>query len=463
MDKDYILNHIDDFSAEQLADFIQEGIVTLEELRATGDLDATKRLAIVRILNERARQVQQQQAARDKTDDDAWEEVRYSPETVIIDWIYNNPDNRHIQDAKDRVKFLQEERIRIASQKQGILDNIRRNPNKYSASDIRTFLNDGAINGEELCEYCGIPQTAIDNVVDNTIKAPTLNLGTTPDSIPEGYTEVYFWGYKGSGKTCALGAILQMAEHKGYLNIAAGPGNRYATQLKNVFTNDGSATDFLPAPSPVETTQYLPFTLKKSNESRSVSLIELSGEIFLCFALKNAGEQLPTLSHENTFNSLDKFLKSSNRKIHFFFVDYDRENKRDSDGYTQSDYLSNASTYFKNNQVFGKTTDAIYVVLTKSDLMLDENNEPISKDKRVEYAKKHLSGNNYLAFINTLKDNCKKYSINGGKLTVEPFSLGKVYFRDICDFDGNSAENIVEILMERIAGTKNSFLDIFNK
>ena len=461
MDKEYILRHIDDLTAEQLAKFIQQGVVTLNELKSTGELDATKRASILRIMLAREREVKNLQTKRDQADDDAWETVRYSPETVLTDWIYNNPNNRHIQEAKDRVDYLQQERKRITSQKLSVLDNIRRNPNKYSANEIKNYFANGTFTEQDLID-CDIPQSAIDNL--EKIKAPTLSLGTTPDSIPEGYTEVYFWGYKGSGKTCALGAVLQMAEKKGYLNIAAGPGNRYATQLKNVFTDDGCANDFLPAPSPVETTQYLPFSLKKTSESksRSVSLIELSGEIFLCFALKNAEEPLPTQSHENTFNSLDNFLKSNNRKIHFFFIDYDRENKRDSDGYTQSDYLSAASTYFNNNNVFGNTTDAIYVVLTKSDLMLDDAGNHVSEDDRVKYAIKHLQGNNYSAFINTLKDNCKKYSINGGKLTVEPFSLGKVYFRDICDFDGKAAENIVEILMERIAGTKKSILNFFN-
>lgn len=450
MDKQYILNHVNEFSAEQLSNFIKEGHVTLEELRKTELLDNSMRKAILRLLEAEA-----------KADDDSWEKVRFGTEITLIDWINNNPNNKHVQDAKDRVKYLQEERQKILSQKQGILDIIRRNPNHYNAKDIRNFLNNGTISELELREYCHVPQSAIDNL--DKIKAPNLNIGKTPDSIPDGYTEVYFWGYKGSGKTCALGAVLHMAEKKGYLNIATGPGNRYAMQLKNIFSDDGVANDFLPAPSPVETTQYLPFTLKNPNErqSRSVSLIELSGEVFLCFAHKNAGEPFPTQSHENTFNSLNKFLKSNNRKVHFFFIDFDRENKPDDNGMTQSDYLAAASTYFKNNAVFGKTTDAIYVVLTKSDLMIDESGNPIPKDKRVEYAKKHLTGHNYLAFVNTLKDNCKKYSINGKKLTVEPFSLGKVYFKDICNFDGTAAANIVEILMERIAGTKKSILGEF--
>lgn len=452
MDELYILDHIDDLTAEQLVNFIKQDTVTLEKLRKTGNLDNSKRVAISRLLK-----------ASEQADDAAWEAVRYRNEITLIDWINNNPKNMHIQEAKKQVNFLHEEREKLKSQKQGILDNIRRNPNKFTPKEILDLLNNCTISEHELREYCNVPQSAINNL--GNIKAPTLSLGATPDSIPEGYTEVYFWGYKGSGKTCALGAILHIAEKKGYLNIAAGPGNRYATQLKNIFTDDGFANDFLPAPTPLETTQYLPFTLKKPDESksRSVSLIELSGEVFLCFANKMSDEPFPTQSHENTFKSLNRFLKSNNRKVHFFFIDYDRENKPDDNGMKQSDYLAAASSYFKNNAVFGKTTDAIYVVLTKGDLIRDDSGNPIPVEKRIEYAKNHLSGHNYLAFINTLKDNCKKYSINGGKLTVEPFSLGKVYFRDICDFEGTAAGKIVEILMERIAGSRKSILDVFNE
>ncbi len=460
MDKHTILNLIDDLTAEHLADFIMQGIVSLEELRETESLDNSKRVAILNLLKASEDLKRKKQADLEKADDEAWDKVKFGNEFILIEWISNNPENRNINKAKERVLYLQEEREKIRKQKQDILDKIKRNPNSYSPNEIKDFLKNSTLIEQDLLD-CNIPQTAIDNL--GKIQAPNLQLGETPSAIPNGYTEVYFWGGTGSGKTCALGAILQMAEQNGYLNIATGPGYNYAYQLKNIFTDDGSANDFLPAPSPVETTQYLPFTLKYPDErnSRSVSLIELSGEIFKCFFHKNGNQGFPTRSHENTFNSLNVFLKSNNRKIHFFFIDYDRENRPDKNGLKQSDYLAAASTYFKNNQVFGNTTDAIYVVLTKSDLLLDENGNFVPVSKRVEYAKQYLNDNNYRAFINTLKDTCKKYSINGGKLTVEPFTLGKVYFKEICDFDGSAASNIVEILMERIPGTRKSILGEF--
>ncbi len=463
MEKNDFLDHIEDLSAQELADAIIQGILTLDELKATNNLDNTKRKAIVAIQTEKEKAIIAIQTQKDKEEDDAWERAKYGNENSFRDYIASFPTGKYVREAKDRIDDLESQRRNQMAQRQNILDKIKQNPNSYSPNEIQDYLGNGTITIDELINYCEVPQSAINNL--DKIKTPFLQLGETPSSIPEGYTEVYFWGGTGSGKTCALGAVLQMAEKKGYLNIATGPGYNYANQLKNIFSHNDEADDFLPAPSPVETTQYLPFSLKQVNEkvTRSVSLIELSGEIFKCFFYKNAELQLPTQSHEVTFNSLNSFLKSDNRKIHFFFIDYTKENKPDKDGKTQSDYLSAASTYFQNNDVFNKSTDAIYIVLTKSDLMLDPNGNAINDyNQRVIFAIDYLQSN-YLAFINTIKNSCKKYSINGGKLKVEPFSLGKVYFNEICNFDGTAAEKLVEILLERIAGTKKSFLDIFNK
>jgi hypothetical protein len=450
MERKIILANVASMTAEQLFEEIKGGNVTLDELRKIDDLDLIKRNKIISL---------QQQL--DSIDDDDWERAKYGNEVALSDYITKHPVGKHVSEAKQKIDVLEEQRANAVAQKQIILNNLQRNPNSYPAAQIIEFLQKGISEADLL--NCNIPHSAIENL--HNVVTPNLELGQTPTIIPPGFTEVYFWGSTGSGKTCALGAVLQMAQQKGYLNLATGPGYLYATQLKNIFSDDGNANDYLPGPTAVENTQYLPFTLKRPNErsSRSVSLIELSGEIFKCFFDKNAGQPLQSQSHVDTFESLNSFLKNNNRKIHFFFVDYNRENKPDGNGLTQSDYLSAASTYFKNNKIFGKSTDAIFVVLTKSDLLKDESGNSISYEKRVEYAKKYLNENNYKSFINTLKDICKKESINAGVLTVEPFSLGKVYFQQICDFEGQSASAIVEILMDRVPATRTSILDVFNK
>lgn len=452
MDKDYILSNVEQISAQDLANAIQQGLVTLQELKETDELDASKRKAIQKILS-----------AADQECEQAWDQCKNGDESQLKDFINKYPACQHAIDAQMRIDQLERMKENAIYEHQNILDSIRLNPNTYSPAEIINFLENGTVTRNELVNVCGIPDSAIDNI--RNIVSVNLNLGQTPESIPDGYTEVYFWGGPGSGKTCALGAVLQMAEYRECLTIATGPGYNYATQLKNIFTHDNVANDYLPAPSPVDTTQYLPFTLQlpKEKRSRSVSLIELSGEIFECFYWKNAGLRLPTESHENTFNSLNRFLASKNKKLHFFFIDAGRDNRRDQRGLTQGDYLQATATYFSGHQLFDKTTDAIYIVLTKSDLLVDESGNHVPEEKRIEYAKKYLQEQRYGSFINALKHICKEFSINGGRLTVEPFTLGKVYFQQICNFDGRTASHLVDILLERIPGDKNNnILKFFN-
>ena len=444
MEKQKVLANVSNLTAEQLFDEIKIGNVTFDELRETGNLDPVKR-----------NKIKEFQTKLDEGDETAWERSRYGNESSLSDYITNFPSGKYVQQAKEKIQFLEQARSQSQAAKHAIFEKIHSNPNSFSPEQILGYLRNNTITENEL-RNCGIPDNIIEKI--HNINTPRLQLGDTPNSIPEGYTEVYFWGIPGSGKTCVLASILSTAEKNGILDIAIGPGYDYMTRLKNIFLTENAV---LPAPSPVELTQYLPFTLKKNNEkfSRSVSLIELSGEIFQCFYFKNAGMPLPSQSHHDTFESLNGFLKGNNRKIHFFFIDYDKENKPDANGYTQSNYLQAASTYFSKpeNKVFGKSTDAVYIVLTKSDLM------PGSHEERIANAKEHLNKQNFSAFINTLKDTCRKNSINAGKLTVEPFSLGKVYFQKICDFDNSSAIKILDILIERIAPNRKSILDVFNK
>jgi hypothetical protein len=80
-----------------------------------------------------------------------------------------------------------------------------------------------------------------------------------------------------------------MAEQKVILNLATGPGYLYANQLKIYFSDDGVANDYLPAASPVETTQYLPFTLKRPKEKTQhvPSQLNLVVNTFKCvFSIK---------------------------------------------------------------------------------------------------------------------------------------------------------------------------------
>jgi hypothetical protein len=444
MEKETILVNIQSLTAEQLFGEIKKGNISLEEIRNTGELESTKRRKIEHLI-----------AREESHEDEVWEKTRYGNELSLSDYITNFPSGKYIKDAKEKIQFLEKERQKALASKYEILDNIKSNPNNFSPDQIKSFIQKGIIDENDLLD-CGIPQNIIDTIFD--MKYPRLMLGETPTSIPDGFTEVYFWGIPGSGKTCALAALLSTAGKAGFLETAIGPGYDYMTRLKNIFLDEVAV---LPGPTPFEKTQYLPFALKKPNEkyARSVSLIELSGELFQCFYSVNSGIELPSDSHRQTLNSLNTFLKGKNRKIHFFFIDYETRNKTNSVGLTQSDYLSASSAFFNKseNNFFSNTTDAIYIVLTKSDLM------PCSEAERVQKAKEYLNSDNFSSFVNNLKNNCKKFSINGGILTVEPFTLGKIYFQQLCEFNDAPSQNLMSILFDRVKQDKKSLLDIFNK
>jgi len=442
MERQQILDNVENLTAEQHFNYIIKGILTLEDLRKTELLDDTKRKAIKTLLSK-----------HDQEDDTAWNLARYT-ESGCRNYIEQYPVGRHIKEAMSQIDYLEQQSRENFAKKQEILEKLRRNPNSFTPGMLRTYMKDGSISRYDLVNI-GVPEAIIDRL-DNIV-SPKLDLGNTPDSIPDGYTEVYFWGIPGSGKTCALSAILSTAEHLGYLEIAQGPGYAYMTRLTNIFHNHIA---ILPPSSPVDTTQYLPFVLKKDNEKkpRSVSLIELSGEIFQCFFHYHAGT-LNNLDddHKNTFNSLNRFLKGPNRKIHFFFIDYEKENNLDSDSITQANYLQAAALYFNNNDIFNNTTDAIYLVITKCDLM------PCRKEQRKTMIKEYLRNENFTSFVNSLKSKCEQHSINAGNLTAIPFSLGEVYFQQICCLDRDSAGKILNVFLDRIAPTKKSILDVFNR
>jgi hypothetical protein len=62
-----------------------------------------------------------------------------------------------------------------------------------------------------------------------------------------------------------------------------------------------------------------------------------------------------------------------------------------------------------------------------------------------------------------LRNKCVQHSINGERIIGIPFSLGSVYFEQICEFNPETAENIIDVLMRRIKPSEKSILDVFNK
>lgn len=442
MDRLYFLNNVSDLSSGELFSGVSQGIVTLDDLIRTGNLDRTKRQEIRNMIRDRELQ-----------EDEYWKKNNDSI-LGLREYIVEYPAGKYSIDAF-RLINKHEQAVREKEyEKLKILQELKRNTSSnFTPEMIRAHIKSDIIGINDLLEV-GIPESIVNTIsdFDKNLVNPVLSLGEQPTSLPSGFTEVYFWGVAGSGKTTALAALLSTASSKGYSELAQGDGYNYMVQLQNLFSNPISV---LPGSTTTDKTQHLGFTLKRANETmaRSVSLIELSGEIFQCFFYKIANLPFPSPSHQQTFDLLTEYLDSENPKIHFFFIDYDFKNTPDSSGYRQSDYLNAAATYFKDNNIFKDKTEAIYVVVTKSDLM------KCDKAERIQYIKDYLSSNNYQAFVNALRSRCIENSINGKRLLGIDFSLGQIYFRKLCLFDSSSAENIIDVLISRIQPQKESILN----
>lgn len=444
MKKKEFISQIEHLSAEQIAYGISTGIATFDELRNTGEFDASKQRSVRSILK--------------KMDNDAFASAHTIADLEYYLRIF--PDGNNISAALEKLQQLREgvdAQKRKDAERLEILRKIEEDINEYSPDEIVDILSDDDLN--TLCEKLGISATAVKNYAQ-----PALKFNDIPQdecNVPSGYTDIYFWGIPSSGKTCALAAILSTIE-KDYTMEAPDTqqqfGSTYRTSLVNMFRNN---VGNLPGRTNEDRTQYMPFLFYKRGEKhkRKISFFELSGEVFkYFFEVVNNSHIINDYDREaieNSFKTLELLLNSNNQKIHYFFIDYNQQTKHteDNNGLTQNDYLSAAAIYFRDrNNIFRKKTDAVYVVITKSD--------EIKGADRQETAKEFLQGN-FGAFMDVLKNHCKRNSV---EFKVKLFSIGDVYFKRICKIDRSYSNDVIQDLLKRVRPVKsNVFRNILNR
>ena len=224
MDKNRILANVDNLSAEQLFSFVKDGILTLNEIVSTGNLSLDKRRIILTLITN-----------LEEKDQEAWDTARSGNENNLKDYIYLFPAGKYVSDAEAKIRNIENIRLQAQGNKQKVLQNIRNNFNSYDPDQVKGFLANGTITEDDLFSL-GIPQNVISSIYN--VRTPTLKLENTPFTIPDGFTEVYFWGIPGSGKTCALAAILNTLNSSGSIEIPQSSGYDYTNRLINIFNND---------------------------------------------------------------------------------------------------------------------------------------------------------------------------------------------------------------------------------
>lgn len=356
---------------------------------------------------------------------------------------------RDYMDAYPQGMYLEEARQRIHDIYHPVISPIVRelmlNRNAYSLAylkavgitpnDLIEKIRDskGYYREEVLKSWNDIPEVLLEDAL--------------PTHLPKGVPEIYVWGLPRSGKTCVLAAILSTANMMGYL----GPGNGYVKQLSTLFIPERNKFAVcLPAVSTCDPNRYIPITLNEKVTDRigrnilkphNLSVIEISGDIFECFSREIQGEPIMSNHFEEIYRQLKTFLNSKdNPKYHFFILDGNQMQNP-----VQLDYWHRAACYFQKEGVFNKATLGMSLIVTKSDLLSPNRSEWVG------YAKNYIM-RYYASFVNILKSivGPRGLGLTDGKFSVIPFSIGEVFFQDLCLFDPESVKVLLDFLMNYV-------------
>jgi len=356
----------------------------------------------------------------------------------------------------------------MAETKEEILKKIKDDYNSYTAFEVQQFPIKNIISADELLKAVNDDTEIVDAI--KRYSGPILEHYTNeiPRKIKDYCTEIFFWGLPAAGKTWALAGILNTINTGGYFEPYGNTSSEkcissdYLNGLLNVI-NEKKAINYLPNKTSNETIRYMNFKLLKAGEERKVAFIDLSGELVKAIAGENVIKNHIDLEEERIL--LERLLRNKNRKIHFFFIDYERDKNINSIE-QQRNYFTNLSVVFNSKGYFEKNTDFIYIVITKSDMIDCAENQ--RRNKAIRYFNE-----DYVNFRNNLGKICQDNEINFGDEYkkgdysflddyVLDFSMGEVLFLRMCRFNKKSSGKIVNILLEKVQKERSGKFSIFD-
>ena len=508
--RDNIIDNVEHYSAKELHQFISQGILSFQELcqETVGYFPVDVRKELEKLLEESANAAPPVHSLPDDipvpppfipepeepAEPDDWDFVDKEDDESLRNFILTHPGHPKIREANRIINERYTETLTprdIESLKVDVND-IMTNKNvldkgtkifetikeyfdkKYittgdflrilgednnfvSAHVVKKLVDEYYITYPDLIGV-GIHQKFIDHL----IKGEEKRSFTTPrplDRINKVSTEIYFWGIPSSGKTCALGGILSVANNGHVVrnmsqdNDCQGYG--YMTRLAELF-KENQSVGTLPEGTSIYDVYEMGFDLEDTDgKVHPITCIDLAGELVRCMYKSDADEPL-TEDEMGTLETVTNLLisnRSQNRKMHFFVLEYGGE-ERKYEGLGQDTYLKAALEYIKRTRIFNKETDGVFLLFTKVDKAKLRGQALVNH--LVEYTDKYYSN-----FYNGLVSICKENEINGGRVDRLPFTLGNVCFQNYCMFDGAAAENVVKQILNRTKGFKKGKLQKF--
>lgn len=358
--------------------------------------------------------------------------------TAYQDYLDKRPGKLHAH------KKEAEERIVNVSGRDLLLDELKENIDAYSVVELIKKVENNVVAWEDLEEIFTEDQI---EAIQNYTSAEDLPIVNDYNKLPRGYTEVYFWGLKGTGKTCAIGATLGYLQHvRKSLDPIICPGQKYLFDLVNLFQNDGNVCT-LPKGSPTGTLPCMAFSFRdkvKTKAYRKAMLIDVAGEVFSGI-FKVMNEIRIDKQEEEAIDHLKSCLTDSyNNKIHFFIIEYGNDDLLNVPGYgkvRKSQIMQSLVQYFAEQKLFRKSSVSMNILVTKCDRIKDEK-------LRVCETEKYIENSNW----GGVKNHILKISeqAHTGGIKVKTFSIGNVFLQDLCIFNPNYAEKIIDVIEEAV-------------
>lgn len=427
MEKENILKNVNRIPANTLFEYIQEGIVSFEDLQATGKFVAGKQGEV--------RELMRLAGEANRAEDDAWATAQAGNNVASYqNYLTQYPEGRFVSAAHAGIQATQGAEM---AAKQAAIDDLLRDRMAVNELKLRYVLGldqdnnqvrPAILTPDDLANHGVIPLHALKLVLNPPpINDNIYGWGDIPPLSNES-TDVYVLGVVGSGKSCMLAGLLAYTNKTGRakLEVTNTKGFKYA---KDLITS--ARIGYAPMSTSVEGVNYISMDLySQEEEVHPVNIIEMSGE-FLNQTYEDGSV------YGDRIVSASNFLTNDNQKIIFLVVDYYKAVGQDAYSYRedQEGKLELTLGLLEAGGILEKT-DGLYLILSKSDLLPNGAMDMAGMEAFVDANYRSLRSN-----IKRLKD---RYGFDS---KMFPFSLGEFYQSDTFRYEAETSKPIVEQLI----------------
>lgn len=392
-----------------------------------------------------------------REEDDIWRACQERNSiTGYESYLRQYPQGKYVAQARLTMDEMREKERAV---KEKLFNEMRYFPELFSWAKVSDAIKYGEIDydgykisltGEELVDNGLIKRTALNHIASGITfrDAPQLKFENLPP-LPEGNTDVYFFGVPASGKSTVLSALLTLGRQRGQARYSPNmlDGRDPCLSYYETLTTNLDY-EMLPPRTDQDTCNTIGIGLHSADGKfcNPLTFVEIGGEYFVSVTADLVGEyaKVAVSNHGAT-----AFLSNNNRKILFFLIDYSSVVAKDSQtDVLQKNCLSRALITFANQGVFSKT-DTVCVVVTKSDKM-----GVYDPEERYKVAHEYLTYR-HQDFINRLTDECRKYGMNkevGCQPIVMTFSIGEVGIGDTVNWDTRDADILLNFILNHTRG-----------